>query len=387
MIKRILFLIVVCTCSNLGAVSAATANPASAEPQFQNMRAALNALKAAKSPDEIRRIQEILPQVPVDGHDDVMALYAEAAGREDRTPSLADNKTYDEYTDKSGAIAARLRGCTAPMLQDDIAILIDKEATAWHASAIPFLQHTPQEAVKSGLRLARVEALLDAAGKGKNEKARPALWKMIDKVQDDYFGQIAVRALGQIGNPEDLDRLIGMRKGNPKLKLSLGSFGTMMIPRVMREMDDPSVSDNVKAGLSLDLVAAASHDNLSAYVPLLQHSNSHVVEAASKAIMDHAQNSDDALIQNMFTSKSMVVRGRAALTVSDKVWDTKYASSLMNMLKNDPATHLRGLAANILGRHKVQAAVPALQAALKDSAGYVRQNAEWALKHISGEVK
>jgi len=382
--KWILFLIALISS---GSPLHAAVNSAATESPFKNMREALNALKTAKSEVDIRRIQESLPQVPVGGHDDLMALYEEAVGREDQTPATSDDKTYNGYADKGGAVAARLRDCASPELQDDIAALIGKEASAWHGSAIPFAQHSTREGVKSGLRLARVEALLDAAGRGRNGKARAPLWKMIDKAQDDYLGQIAVRALGQIGNPEDLDRLIQMRKSNPKLRLSLGDFGTMVIPRVMREMEDSSVSDDVKAGLSLDLTAASTHENLSSYVPLLQHKNPHVVEAASKAIMDHAQSSDSTLIQGMLTSKSMVVRGRAALTVSDKVWDARYVPALVNMLKTDSANHLRGLAANILGRHKVQDAIPALQVALKDPAGYVRQNATWALKNISGEKK
>jgi HEAT repeat protein len=371
----------------LCAALATAVNASTAESPFKNMRAALEALRAAKTNDEIRKIDEALVQIPIDGHDDLVALYDEAKSREDNLPLTATDKDYNDYLNNNSFIAARLRGCTNPALQSDIAELIDKEASDWHSSAIPLLQHTARATVKSGLRLARVEALIDAAGKGKNAAARTALWKMIDKVQDDYFGQAAAQALGEIGNPEDLDRLIEMRKKNPKLHLSLSGFGAMAIPRLMREIDDPSVSDTVKAGMSLDIAAAGSHANLSAYVPLLQHANPHVVDAASKAIMDFAQPGDDALIQSMFASESMVVRGRAALVVSDSVWDIKYVPSLINMLKSDPAYHLRGLAANILGRHKVQSAIPALEGALKDSAGHVRQNANWALKNIAEQTK
>lgn len=353
---------------------------------YENAREALAIIKTSTDSTAVEITYRHFSQAPVLDRDDLMSLYNEAKNREENLPLFGKDADYENFGRIAQISSIRLSSCTEVQFQDDIATLLGKEADTRYTA--PNGKHTPvtqRGAVKATIRLQRIKALIDAAGNGKNEKARASLWKIVDSSQDSYLGQLAVGALGKIGEPEDLDRLVGMLKKNPNLRISLGNFGTMVVPRLMREIDDPAIPETVKASLTVGLVQASSHDNLSLYIPLLKHPSRFVVSAALDAIGKNIHSDDEGLIRDMFASPARFTRVEAILSVGERAWNEKYIPLLLNALKTDPVPSNRALAAHYLGLRRVQGAVPALTAALKDSP--VHGDAETALKRISGELK
>ena len=362
----------------------ANAQPAA---RFKNMREALNALKSTNNVRDADEIRANLAKVPIEDHDDLMALYDEARKQEDALPLVADDKVYDEQARRSAVLDSRLKTVTDPAFKDDIANLIDKEYQDTKREArLPFPKLTTRSHMKAALRYERINALMTAAGNGKNEKARAALWEIIEIAQDDNLGKGAAIALGKIGNPDDLDRLIFMVKRNPKLLLPLGNFGPIAIPRIMKEIDDPSVPQETKSVLSSALVGASSHETISSFLPLLDNKNPLVVRVAADAIGKNIRAEDDALIRGLSKNPNRSVRGAMLVAVEGHAWKDGYAELLIDTVQHDPDYFLRAGAAASLGEHKVSRAIPVLQkVASEDKAGSVRLSAEGALKLIRGQ--
>ena len=350
----------------------------------------MDILKTSKDPVKIQKVYDYLPRIPIQNHDDLMALYEAAKRAEDDVPLVAKKETYEAFGNANETLASRLKDCTDPIFQDDIVVLLQKEydnfqhETGLHSS-MPVL--TTHRYLKVSLREHRVTSLIKAAGDGKNEKARAILWKIVETDKDGTYGQKAIQALGKIGKPEDLDRVIVMLEKNPRLRIHLGDFGSMVIPRVMREINDPNVPKDSIPILSSGLVQASSHEDIAALVPLLEHTNNAVRKAATDAIGRSLRSDDDELIKKMFSSSSDDVRSEVAVTVGEQAWNEKYVPLFINMLKNDPNYSNRGSAAYALGKHKVRSAVPALQQALRDPVPAVVEDASSALGKISGEKR
>lgn len=349
---------------------------------YKNVREALAAIKTSTDPVAIQIAYRHFSTIPVLDHADLMALYDEAKDRENNLPVFAKDSDYENFGRVAQISSIRLSKCIEPQFQGDIAKLLEEEATAHDEAASPkSAPVTERGAVKATIRLQRIKALIDASGGGKNEKARPALWKIIESSQDGYFGQLAVQALGEIGNPADLDRLMQMLKKNPNLRFSLASFGALAIPRLLQEMNDPSLSESAKAGLSLSLVGASSHDDLPLLVSLLKHPEGVVVTAAQRAIEKNLRSDDDSLIRDLLKSPDRFTRASAIIAIGQQAWSEKYAPLLIGIVKTDPIPSNRSLAAYYLGLHKERSAIPALTEALKDP--HIHADASFALKQIS----
>jgi HEAT repeat protein len=303
-----------------------------------------------------------------------MALYEEAKKEEKDAPSLPALKAANKYAAASGAIVARLRGCTAQNLQDGIALLLEKEHQSLKiASHLPIPKPTPGLTMTALIRTERVKALMDAAGNGKNLKARSPLWEIIETDKDDYYGQLAAVALGKIGDPADLDRLLAMIKDNPRLRLPITGFPNILAPRIIKEMTAPGISPEVKGHLSLVLRESSTHENIGSYLPLLKSTDTTLAQTASEAIDRSVQSSDEEMIENKFKSRSAYDRIGVIIAVGEHAWSDKYVPLLVNALLQDPDQDARKLAAQYLGLHKVKSALPALQeATTKDKAYSVR---------------
>jgi HEAT repeat protein len=355
---------------------------------YQHIREALSVIQNSSDPAEVRKAYEYLPRVPVQNHDDLMALYAAAKKAEEQVPTIADVKTIDRSGHAAGELAGRLRNCTDPGLKHDIASLLAGEyISVDRESLLPIPKVTPGATMRAQLRTLRVRALMEAAGGGKNADARETLWRFIEHDKDAYFGQLAASALGKIGDPADLDRLIAMLKENPRLRLSITDFGSIVVPRVMKEVDAPGISPEAKAHLLMQLRESGSHENISSYVPLLKHADPSVAQTASEAIDRNLQSSDADMITKKFHSPSDYDRIGVIIAVGEHAWDEKYVPLLTNALLHDPNPDSREMAAQYLGLHKVKSAVPDLQlAAQNDPIARVRLSASGALERI-GEAK
>lgn len=355
-----------------------------AEPTsgFKNIREALSAYRTAKTSGEVSLSLEAILRIPLQGHDDLMALYDEAKRSEENIPDTADKITVINAQRLSMAITSRIRECTAPSRQDDIATLLSREY-----SSLEHQNHraptTSIEVVRAELQHQRMKALMDAVAASKNAKARDDLWKVIQLEQDANSGQLAALTLGKIGNSEDLARLLGMIKGNPNLRLSLSGFGAMVAPRLVKEITAAGTAPAIKARLSMELREASTHENLSTYLPLLKDKDLSVAQAASEAIDKSLNETDGDIIAAKFNSQSAYDRAGVIIAVGNHAWNERYIPLLVNVLQHDANADNRELAAKYLGLRKARSAVPALQdASTKDKAARVRLAASVAIERI-----
>jgi len=317
-----------------------------------------------------------------------MALYDAAKADEEKAPLVGTVQTLAEYANSVKPLQGRFKTCTDPKFQDDIASILEKEYEPLEQDsrlAVPIV--ITHSTMMRAAREERVKALIAAAGDGQNEKARPTLWKIIDKTQGNYLGRAAAEALGKIKKPEDLDRLIGMIEKNPRLGLSLSGFGDqMVVARISQELANPAITPDMKGRLSLELKGVSSHDNISLYLPLLESKDEKIAQKASYAINQNLKSGDDDVINQEFNSPYESVRRGTLVAVGTHAWDDKYVPLLINKLEHD-GDDIRALAATFLGRHRVQSATPALQKALSDPNPRVREAAATALDRLSGKIK
>jgi HEAT repeat protein len=356
-------------------------NPSS--PTYHSIREALLVLKTTRDKDEQKRIYQHFQQIPVRDHDDLIALYDEAKHRQDAAPLITTSKSFDEYVNEGQIVSVRLKGVTDPAFHDDIAALLDEETRDLpRNSNIPLMPIGNIElgaGAKSAVRLARIHSLIDAAGDGKNEKARAALWRMVDQVQDSYFGQLAIAALGKIGNPEDLDRLIQMLENAPKLRLAFNEFGSMAIPRLMQETKNPALSAAKQGRFALGLIEVAKHNDIPTFVPMLHDPNKYVARAALDAIGKNLTSSDDDLIKKMLKDPSLEIQMKALNVIDGSAWDEKFIPVLIDEMRNGNDAAVR-----CLGHHKVKSAIPAIREAAAESPNrYVREAARYVLTNMS----
>ena len=359
--------------------------PVSSSTTYHSIREALQALKTTKDKGEQQRIYQTFRQIPVRDHDDLMALYDEAKHRQDAAPLITTTKSFDEYVNQGQIVSVRLKGVTDPAFHDDIAALLDRETKDLPKNTdipmVPIGKIELGAGAKSAMRVVRIESLIEAAGDGKNEMARAALWRMVDAAQDAYFGQLAVVALGKIGKPEDLDRLILMIVKEPNLHFQFDDFGSMAIPRLLQEVRNTALPQMTQASLSGHLVQVANHDSLTTFVPLLHDPNKIMASAALNAISKSLTSSDEGLIRKMLKDPSLDIQMEAMHAINGRAWDEKFIPLLIDVLKNGP---LNNVAADGLGQHRVKSAVGALEnAVLHDPSPYTRKSAARALERIN----
>lgn len=365
-------------------VGLASAVSAQKNESPKNIGDLIEDIRLATTEMEVQRVTKVLRDMPIETRAELNALYDAARSQEDTIPQDAKDRIFELHHRKGSSLSAGLKSCTQPALQEGVADLIHKEfVDAKKDSLNPIPKITKRARMKSIIRHERISALIAAAGKGKNEKARAALWEIIDLTKDDHLGKAAADAIGEIGNPEDLDRLIGMIKKDPKLLYPLGKFGGAAIPRVLRDLTDPATPAAVKSRLSLAIIQASSHDTVDELLPLLNSKEPSVVRAAADALRKNVQPDDEAAIRSMLNHSAWNIRASAITAVGHQAWRPDYGPVLIEILKNDPSDWNRTSAAQVLGEHRVQAALPALEAALQDGSRLVREAAASAIKKIS----
>lgn len=341
-------------------------------------------IKSATTEVEVQRVKNALRDMPIESRAELYSLYEAARSQEDAIPHDAKVQILELHHRKGSGLAVGLKNCTQPALHEGVADLIHKEfVDAKKDSRSPMPKITKRARMKSIIRHERIGALIAAAGRGKNEKARAALWEIIELTKDDHLGKAAADSIGEIGNREDLDRLVGMIKKDPKLLYPLGKFGGAVIPRVLRELTDPTMPVAVKSRLSLAIIQASSHDTINELLPLLNNKEPVVVKAAADALRKNVQPDDEAAIRTMLNHSTWNIRASAITAVGHQAWRPEYGPLLIEILKSDPSEWNRSSAAQFLGERRVQAALPALEAALQDGSGLVRDAAASAIKKIS----
>ena len=331
---------------------------------FNDVHQALSAARGS-TPMEAQSICEDLPSLPILSENDLRALYAEL-----KAPKICQDLE---------PVSQALGQCGDARYHPLIASWLAKEKTFFPDRGMHGAYNS-RTARKSAVREKRLFALLAAAGNGKNRQALPILRAMLRK-GGVYSQEIAV-AIGQIGDPADLERFIETDIYDSRHKIDLSGFGVMAIDRIMKDVDDPAVPAQKKESIIGYLASALGHETISRYQSLMYHKNGLISKMAAGAIARIAQPSDEPLIMRMLEDKNPVLR-REAISALKKIWDDKYAPVVISALKSDPDDSVRSRAAECLGTRRVCAADPALRwSALNDGSSNIRDAAKSNLEAL-----
>ena len=325
---------------------------------FNDAHQALSAARGSASP-EAQSICQDLPSLPTPSENDVIALYAEL-----KNPKICQDLE---------PVSQALGQCGDAKYHPLIAAWLAKEKTLFPDRGTHGA-YNARSARKLAVREKRLFALLAAAGNGKNRQSLPILRAMLKK-GGVYSKEIAV-AIGQIGDPADLERFIKINRHDRRRKVDLSGFGVMTIDRIMKDVDDPAVPSQDMESIIGSLGSALGHETISRYQALIYHKNSFVSQTAAEAIARVAEPGDEPLILRMLKDENPVLR-REAISSLRKIWKDAYAPVVVSALKLDPDDTVRSRAAQCLGTRRVCAADSALRSAMKDDgSSYVREAAK-----------
>ncbi len=341
-------------------------------------REALASARATKEADQKLKAYLGLKDDAVTDEADVRAVYDEFGNLE----SDFSKKEKARMERASEHLAKVLASCQAPKYRSLIRELVEKENAGLGSGYWgPWAAKSEADLMRETPRYARLQAVLEASGKGGNEEALPALRSMRKK--GGQAGKMAETAIGRIGKDEDLDSFVAEIKSNPRSLVSLYGFGRKGFARVSKELTAPTVSAEEKVRLAGALPTSVSHDDLPAAMALLKHPDPRVVSVAARTVANSLTPADDALLRELLKSKDQAVRGPAILSI-DRNWDPKYIPDLIEVLRKDPDDGNRSAVAHMLGARKAKAAEVDLRAVAKDDqVPWVREAAQEALNVLS----
>lgn len=260
------------------------------------------------------------------------------------------------------------------LLEEDLGKIPAGYKGAWGA-------RDSNEQLAETLRTNRLKALVSAVAGSRNPRARPVLRRMLE--HDGLLGQIAIDGLGQLGDSRDLDELVGKLKKESKSRISLKSFGTPALDRLLREIDDPALPENQKVNLIASLAQFADRENVPRFLVLTKHSNPRVAEIAVRAVGRSVTRADKNTIAKMISSPDRKMRLEALMAI-DRDFSKEDGPTLIGVLERDVDPGIRAQAARILGEHAVQEARDALMtASANDESTWVKEFARSALSQLS----
>jgi len=321
-----------------------------------------------------QQIQGAIPKEPKD----VRALYDELHRIESEHPDENRAKRLIKLSKPVSDALARSTDASSHQVIADILVLEEEAISAGDWG--PWGATSKQEALQAELRMGRLQALTRAAGAGKNERALPALRKMRRK--GGVTGKLAETAIGEIGKSEDLDAFIAGIKNDPTSRVSLSGFWAAAVDRIMHEIEAPTLSREQKRRLIGCLPNFVSYREMPRYQALLSHRDADVVKVAARIVGNSVTGDDVQVIRDMLASGNHHVKG-SAMVALQRVWNIRMLPDVLKVLRDNPDSGNRSVAAHILGGHNVQEAKTALQeAAQKDPVPSVRESAATALRFL-----
>lgn len=333
---------------------------------------ALQAAKNAKTNDQVKdALLDVVSRGAEDG-DDLTVTFEAVKLLDARKLETAQDP---ELRRMRESLAQKVAKCTTPRHHQAIKNLLEAEGAEIPGKLWLAGQATPGLRLREESRFTRLQALTKAAGEGKNRDALPVLRKIAKAHPDTAYSDIAIAAIGQIGDPADLAAFIEQAKANPKRRLYLKSFGAALIDPVMKELNSGGLSDEQRGKLHNILSQARTRDAIPRYRFLLSHNDPVVVRVAAQSIGDLAASSDNELLLEMMNNPDRSVRFAAAMAISHQAWDVQYADKLIELLKNDGDEGVRVMAMKALAEHGVSKAKPVIEAMRADPSRRVRDRA------------
>lgn len=348
---------------------------AAKEPRFPDVVSALHAADSETLFLKRNDLFKELESYPVQNCDQAKQLYT---WLEDYPSRTFPKGGIQQATIIAKSVATALSHTTAPECHKLIA--------GWLAREVRFLppevigatirqfQASEPQIIKGALQYERINALIHAAGDGKNEIALPTLRKILKKGLYDYSADYAV---GRIGKEEDLEWFVTqLEKGDRSLRMRLQEFGPLAIRRIMREVEDPNVPREKSERLRHWIGGVRGRENMPLLVPLLQNRDPFVVKMAAKAIENNATREDEALLFSMLEHQDNEVRQSAVNALArDDIWKFRYIEPILRVLKSDRGA--RFAATQAVGRLVICESIPILQEVIPTA----QYNDSWPSSH------
>lgn len=338
---------------------------------------AIREARKASSATEKERAYKAISEESVEGDDDVRALADELR----RLPDEASTKDTKKYVEASRHLADVLSKCRTSRHHAVVRNLLEQEVREIpQGFSGPWSANSQAEALREGIRFGRYEALIRAAGEGRNEQALDALRKIRRKGGE--VGKAAEKAIGQIGKDEDLEDFVREVRSDPDSRTNLNVFGKKAADRILRELEDEKVPDDEKVRFASALPKNLGAAELDRLRPMLKHKNRRVASLVAAAIAAGTPSNDMGTVRDLLKHPDMSVQAEALAAIA-KNWRPDYLPDLLKILKEDRYGFRRSQAASILGQNRVVEARTALEDAVKnDPDENVRDSARFALERM-----
>ena len=360
-------------------------NSYSASP-FASIQEGLKAANNASDQKERSEIFNEISEMPIQTTSDVQALYDEMQNTEreaKKHPALAkDSIAARDILDRTHALSSALSKAVQPENHEQVAKFLEQESSGLPRFYAGVREETSQEEyLKAIPREERLQALMEAAGKGKNRAALSVLRKMAKR--QDFAGNLAVKTISQIGDPQDLENFISQIKRNPKARFDLSGYGPMLTNRILTELNDSSSSSELRQKFAGYLVQAGDHAGIPRFLPFLKDKDRVVAHIAARAIAQNVTSNDPQVLQTLLKDPDEEIRGDVLDVLNNHEWNPAWSAILINILEKDKGDSCRMMAAHLLGKYKVQEGRSALEKARNDQSMLVRGAAESALQKLS----
>ena len=356
------------------------ATMARAEPQepskYKTMSEALVALSQASDESSKQKVYFEMSLLPLETPDQLVALHKEIMKLEKGT--LAPKM--DQSVMETRVLSRVFLTAQDPKFAPALSATLDEEYKSIPGYFVGLFK-SKEEIDSAGfeMREARLEALTQIIGETKNRGSLPTLRKMVDLKGPARI--YAIRAIGRIGDPADLEDFVRRIKQDPKTPFDLSSFGPMAVGRVVIEIDDPTMPDAAKGSIIGSLRYMGTRENISTFRQLLHHKYGNVQEMAAEAICSAAGKDDGDVLIEVIKSKWGTSRILAARAMG-KQWDGRFIPVLRNILLHDSSPIVRAVTSQVLADHNVKEAVGDFKKNLNDRNGEVRRAAEKALNQL-----
>lgn len=340
------------------------------------LRGVFAAIDASPSNQAAHQLYERLATFSADNEADLIKAYGLA-----KKQQAASGEEVERARQRMAYAVSIITKATAPHQQEWVARLLSREAATLPSNA-PGLwgAESRQDKLEQALQFGPASALIEAALMGKNRNALPALRLVFEK--GGMIGKHADLAINTIGDPEDLERAVAHIKKDPEDPISLFGFGDLVVPRLIKEIEDPNLSEELRIAFIARLGATARPGNCAPYLDLLKHKHPKVREIATQNLGACLTKRDEVLILRLLLDTDRDVQWEALSAIDKKVWHPKHIPSLIAVLESASDEQNRAKAARILGKRGASEAVPALRRGLQSKSSEINRACRLALKNL-----
>lgn len=345
----------------------------------KDLKTALAAAEGAPDEQSALKLHKELPGYAVESEADLQAVYERMKNVRARRGTA---RSVESATEQMMYLSFVIVKATAPKHHDWIARLLEREydELPWKYAGV-WGALTKADAVKEKIRFGPAVALMTACGEGKIRAALPILRKVREK--EGMTGQLADFAIARIADPEDLRITIEMLKRDPTARPPLDLYGDAVVPALLSEIEDRTLSFEIRTRFAAKLDLAARIGNCQLFEPLLTHRDPDVVRAAVRAFLKCPTSEDAPLVLRLLDNPNEEVRRAGLYALDDKVWNRELARKTIQILLNDKSDITRGRAAMVLETRREPLAREAFESALNDPFPLVRRTARRAIDALN----